>query len=70
MDTPHQDALVVAKLEDTIAQISETIASLRGQRTQATAKTYSAWVKANKARRKASQQAWYMRRRKQRTPEQ
>ena len=34
MDTPHQDALVVAKLEDTIAQISETIASLRGQRTQ------------------------------------
>ena len=38
--------------------------------TQATAKTYSNWVETNKARRKASQQAWYTKRRKQRTPEQ
>ena len=34
MDTPHQDELIVAKLEDTIAQISETITSLKGQRAQ------------------------------------
>lgn len=34
MDTPHQDELIVAKLEDTIAEISAVIASLKGQRTQ------------------------------------
>ena len=47
-------------------------AIMRGvmRRRKATAaKTYSNWVKANKTKRKASQQAWY-RRRKQRTPEQ
>ena len=40
-----------------------------GRRKATNARTYSEWVTANKARRKASQQAWY-RRRKQRTPEQ
>jgi len=34
MDTPHQDALVVAKLEDTIREISATIERLKGQRAQ------------------------------------
>jgi len=34
MNTPHQDALIVAKLEDTIAEIGATIAGLKGQRTQ------------------------------------
>lgn len=38
--------------------------------TQATAKTYSNWVETNKVKRQASQQAWYTKRRKQRTPEQ
>lgn len=34
MDTPHQDALIVAKLEGTIRQIGETIEGLKSQRTQ------------------------------------
>ena len=34
MDTPHQDAIIVAKLEDMIAEISATIGSLKGQRAQ------------------------------------
>lgn len=34
MDTPHQDALIVAKLEDTIREISEAITSLKGKPAQ------------------------------------
>mgnify|MGYP006921354858 CR=1 FL=1 len=34
MYTPHQDALIVAKLEDAIRQIGETIEGLKSQRAQ------------------------------------
>ncbi len=41
-----------------------------GRRKAKSAKTYSAWVKAHKAKRQESQQAWYTKRRTQRTPKQ
>ena len=34
MEAPHQDAQIVAKLEETIRQISETIGGLKGQYAQ------------------------------------
>lgn len=41
-----------------------------GRRKAKSAKTYSAWVKAHPEQRAASQQAWYTKRRTQRTPKQ
>ena len=45
MDTPHQDALIVAKLEDAIAEISAVITSLKRQPAQGDpdAATERAW---------------------------